>query len=290
MTALPRRIVLALIAMTLAATTLTLVWRPLREAERFHVPSAEEAMRAQALFAAALNGVPDASSLRHRADPLGLTAHALGDEPGVALAEAEDGCAGRGAYLVRPASGPVLAIAAPHRGFDRHTGTIARQLFEEHPVAAAAWSSAPRKPLAHCLAAGDVARLPTHFLTAFSLAFAQAYPDGTIAQLHGFDRERHAASGQSAWDMVISNGTRRPDDRLLGVAVCLRRAFPDRRLAVFPADSQTLGATENAQGRALRDAGFGHFVHLELSLALRQHLAADAEARARLFACLGTRL
>lgn len=175
---------------------------------------------------------------------------------------------------------------APHRGSDLHTGTLARQLFDERDLAAAAWNSAPRKRLAQCPAAGDAARAETHYLTAFSLAFAQVHPAGRVVQLHGFDAEKYLSSDGYAWDAVLSNGTRRASGGLQDLAACLRVAFPGRRIAVFPQDIGELGATANAQGQALRDAGFGRFVHLELSLALRQQLAGSKASRARLAACL----
>jgi hypothetical protein len=51
------------------------------------------------------------------------------------------------------------------------------------------------------------------------------------------------------------------------------------RVGVYAVDTETLGATRNVQGRALRTVGPGRFLHVELALPVRDVLTADAEAR-----------
>ena len=289
MTVPRRRKIQAILAMTLAASTLAAMWLPLREAQRFHVPSQRETRAAQDLFAQALAD-HDAAAIGPGAQRLGLAAASLEGAAGLVLAEPSGDCAGRGAYALRSEGGLPLALVTPHRGSDRHTGTIADLLFREQSPAAVAWNTAPRTTDATCPAAGDVTRVPTHYLTAFSLAFARRYPAGRIVQIHGFARSKRETAGAADADAVISDGTEAPGARLLDVADCLSRLFPERRVAVYPLDTRELGGTTNAQGRALRAMGFHGFVHLELATAWRTALAGDPAERARLFACLGAGL
>jgi hypothetical protein len=152
---------------------------------------------------------------------------------------------------------------------------------------AAAWNSAPRGTEGGCAHSGDIARLPTHYLTAFSLAFAARHRGGRVVQLHGFDPDKRTTQAGQEAAAILSDGTSTPAPRLLDLADCLSRAFPDRPVAVFGIDSDELGATSNAQGQALRDAGFGGFAHLELSADFRRELVGDPGARSRLAMCLG---
>lgn len=294
MTALRRRHLYLAIAMVLAATTLALMLRPLRKERPFHVPDAAEARAAGKLFAAAFiqaGGSTPTMDLAQAAPRFGLALARLDAPAGLALAEPDGQCAGRGAFLFRTGSGSVpVALVAPHRGADRDTGPLAKMLFEENPFAAAAWNSAPRRSGELCPHSADVARLPTHYLTAFSLAFARAYPAGRVVQLHGFEGDKRAGAAARKADVILSDGSRNPAPRLLDLADCLNHAFPGKQIAVFPIDSEELGATSNAQGQALRAAGYTGFTHVELSPAFRRELVGDQTVRARLASCLGAGL
>lgn len=285
MTAPRRR--LALVAMVLLATTLAVLLRPVRREGEFHIPSASEARRAETMFADLLGreAQPGADS---GPEQFGLALRRTEQPAALALAEPEGTCGGRGVYLLRQGEGLLpVALVAPHRGADLRTGEIAAALFNDYLFAAAAWNSAPRRNRQGCTEGGDVTREPTHYLTVFSQAFARRYPHGRIIQLHGFDSERREGlAGQSA-DAIVSDGSRAPAQRLLDLADCLSAAFPARTIQVFPIDTPELGATSNAQGQALRAAGFSGFAHLELSAAFRKDLQADPAERARLAACLG---
>ena len=46
---------------------------------------------------------------------------------------------------------------------------------------------------------------------------------------------------------------------------------------LFPVDCNELGATSNVQGKRLRSAGHSGFLHLEMSLRLREGLRRDAK-------------
>ena len=273
-----KRIALALIAMAIAAIAFTQLLRPLRDASDFLVPSTREADAARAAFGLALAG--------EEMTPVGLRqARRAEDADILVLEENEGGCAGRGLYQLRTVAAVPLALVAPHRGADRHTGTIVRDLFEEQDFAAAAWNSAPRRADDTC-AGGDVAREETHYITAFSRAFAGRYPGGRIIQVHGFERARRATAAARNTDIIVSDGTDEPGERLLDVADCLSTRLAPLRVAVYPYDASELGALNNAQGRALREDGFTGFVHLELAPDLRRRLTSERPLRDTLAACL----
>jgi hypothetical protein len=284
-----RRPLLIALAMALVATTLAVMLQPLRKERGFHVPDAAEARRVQAMFRTAL---ADRGTFADDIASFGLVAGQLDSPHGLTLNEPDGECTGRGAYMLRDGETALLpvAIVAPHRGADRDTGPLAKFLFEEHPFAAAAWNSAPRRGGADCPHSGDITREPTHYLTAFSLAFAGRFGGGRIVQLHGFDGERRDSQAAREADAIVSDGSETPSARLLDFADCLSRGFAGRRIAVYPFDSGELGGTVNAQGRALREAGFTGFTHLELSPEFRRRLVGDAAARAALAQCLGADL
>lgn len=281
-----RRRNLIIVAMALTAIAAAAIFRPFHGAQDFHVPSAREARSAQALFAAAFAGARP-SRLQAQAAPLGLEPRALLDLPGeLVLRETAEACRGQGVYRLRAAAPLPLAIIAPHRGADRHTGTLATLLFEEAPVAAAAWNSAPRRPSAECPGGGDPTRVETHYLTAFSLAFAVAHPQGRIVQLHGFERAKRQSRAAQLADIIVSEGSEQPGARLLDLADCLSRTLHPLRVAVYPNDTSELGALTNRQGQALRAAGFDGFVHLEMAAELRRRLTREPALRATLMRCL----
>lgn len=268
--------------MVVAAILASQFLRPLRDAAGFDVPTARDAAKARTAFAQALDG--------HDAVPAGLEATRFLDRPGViGLREGAGDCRGRGAYMLRAGDARPLALVAPHRRSDRNTGTLAGLLFAEHRVAAAAWSSAPRRKGEGC-SGGDPARHFTHYLTAFSLAFADAHPQGRIVQLHGFERTRRASSAAQLADIIVSDGTRTPGRRIFDLADCLSRSLAPMPVAVFPNDVAELGALTNRQGQALRSEGFDGFVHLEMSAQLRASLVQDPELRNALASCLMTGL
>lgn len=205
---------------------------------------------------------------------------------GLVVHELEQSCRGGGTYLLRsPPSQVPLLISAPHRGSDRLTGTIALQLFLESQAAAAGWNSVPRRSGCESRSS-DLARLRRHPFTAFSVAFARAYPSGRVVQVHGFDPDRRDTMAGRAASIILSSGSDRVSAAVKSVADCLRRHFPDENVAVYPTDVRELGARRNAQGRSLRAVAFGGFVHAELSLSFRRHLTEDPEPRARFARCL----
>ncbi|MXO86832.1 hypothetical protein GRI38_12425 [Altererythrobacter aurantiacus] len=281
-----RRTKIAVIAgfVLLAVLVMTSLFPPLRMASGFDRLSTSEMRRAERMFEEAVAS-PSEASWQQPARSSGFQIDRHSDF--TALTETEGDCRGRGIYLLRNqgASSPV-AVTAPHRGSDRHTGTLAEMLFREGGLAAAGWNSAPRRKSAECSAHGDLAKARRHFFTAFTTGFAQVYPQGRVVQLHGFDRQRRSSGAGRAADFIVSDGTDRPGDRLLALSECLTFALPEWNVRVYPLDAAELGGLSNVQGEALREIGFAGFVHVEISLAARRALLEKEDMRRHFVQCL----
>lgn len=273
-----RLVAIALFLMLAAIAASTILDRLIPD-QPFDIPSASEARRAQARFSAALAG-------ETRDLPAGLAMYRVEGRDERVLREAAGDCRGRGVYRLRDGQGAApLALVAPHDGADRHTGEIVRLMFEDGNAAAAAWNSAPRRPGPDCPGGGDPTRHKTHFLTAFSLAFAERHPSGRIVQVHGFDAGNRTSRAAQLADVIVSDGSRTPAPALLDLADCLSARLAPMRVLVFPLETGELGATVNRQGQALRAAGFTGFAHVELSSRLRQRLVTDTPLRAAFLRC-----
>ena len=273
---------LLMVIMVFAAAILAHhLFRPLADSSEFSVPTAGEFEEARAAFLRMLAAEPDAPPAA------GLLRTQILDWPDSTLyREAEGDCFGRGGYVLRGKPSVALALTAPHRGSDRNTGTLAKALYGEGGAAAVAWSSAPRRPTKNCKGGGDPAQYRTHYLTAFSSAFAKTYPAGRVVQLHGFDRLRRETAAARNADIIVSDGSDKPSAQLLDLADCLSIGLQPLRVAVYPIETKELGALKNKQGQALRAAGFEGFAHIEIAAEVRQSLVDDKDLRASFQACL----
>lgn len=203
-----------------------------------------------------------------------------------ALSDDPQDSAGRGLYAYRP-GGLALMISAPHQFRDLRTGRIAGLLFDELRLEAAAFNTAPRDLLLADGSLSDLGKLEgTHF-NLFHLAFYRTRPASRIVQLHGFAREkRRSAAGRGA-EVIVSNGTRRPDRTMIAVTQCLRRA--GFMALQYPDEVSELGGTMNVTLAELFGAGapVGTFLHIETSRELRDRLAMDEALRFVFGSCLG---
>lgn len=248
-------------------------------------------LAAVALLASCSAGgqAPDARAFFGARQSEAAAAQALGlavdQQPGELVLHDPEPCGARGNYILRQTGGVPVAATAPHGVHDRHTAELARMAYREGTFAAAAWNSVPRRASGHCDGL-DLARAADHPFTDFALGFSDRFPDGLIIQFHGFDGDRRESARAADAAMIVSDGTRTPGPGLFALADCLSRMAAPDRVFVYPAETGELGARENAQAAALRDAGGARFAHLEMSLALRETLLADKDLRARLIGCL----
>lgn len=287
MTVITRPRVLLASIMIISAALAALYFEPLSRAIGIANPDAVAMHEARIEFARAIEA-PRSEDWHGALSEQGLRPSVIGDPiPATRIEEIDEDCVGRGSYLLSHDEGarPIL-MSAPHRGYDRYTGTLALQLVGEGGLAAGAWNSAPRKARKACRNAADLARSPLNHFTAFALAFSDSYPAGRIVQLHGFDRSVRQSQAGAEADVILSNGTENAGENLFDIADCMSASFARRNVLVYPNDVRELGALTNAQGQALREDGFGSFVHVELSLSLRRELVDDPEARRAFLGCL----
>ena len=277
-----KRIFGAVVLMTMAGTLAQCALIP---GSTFDL-SPEQYAAAETAFSALISGRSDKP-------PHGFGVRQI-DRPfiGAAIAEFEGPCRGGGEYLLRRPAPEVraLLVSAPHRGADRFTGPLAYSTFVEGHAAAAAWNTVPRNAGGCGAANSDLARLERHPFTAFAIAFATTYPLGRVVQLHGFHPARRVTAAGRAATVILSNGSDDVTPAVRAVAQCLRRAFPDERIAIFPTDVSELGARSNVQGQRLRASGFAGFVHVELSLRFRKQLTASDAMRRAFGSCLAVKL
>ena len=194
-------------------------------------------------------------------------------------------CGGGGEYRLRKGVTVPLAVTAPHAFHDRGTGELAMEIFVRSRAAVAARNTVARDGSDGCEAL-DIAREGEHLFTQFALGFSDRFPDGLVVQLHGFDGGRRSTSQAEQAAAIVSNGTPAPDPDTFDLADCLSRALAPRAVLVYPTETRELGAEDNAQGKALREAGGARFAHIELSAALRETMTRDEPLLDSFAACL----
>jgi hypothetical protein len=247
------------------------------------VPSDADRASIRAAAAAVLAAGDMATAAAH-ADTAGFELVAGAVEPrAVLLREQPAARRGGGAYVFRPGLDARLVVQAPHTFFDEGTLALACELFARAPVRALYVETAHRYRAADPTPDGahpaDVAHAPDSLFLAATEGLAAALPRATVVQLHGYaDRDDGALA-------VVSAGERRPAPSFVTAVAAGLAAAVSGRVALFPDDTDELGATTNVQGPVVRGAG-GRFVHVEMSAALRRALLADASLRNRFFDAL----
>ena len=194
-------------------------------------------------------------------------------------------CGGGGEYRLRRGAVVPLAIMAPHAFHDRDTAELAMRIFAHGEAAAAAKNTVARDGGDGCEPL-DVARESKHLFTQFALGISDRFTNGLIVQLHGFEGARRSSSRAQEAAVIVSNGTPSPGSDTLDLADCLSRALAPRAVLVYPTETRELGAEDNAQGRALREAGGARFAHIELSPELRETMMSDEPLLDSFGACL----
>lgn len=243
-------------------------------------PAADDVAVMQDLFARLLRGDRNEQTQR-RLHELGWTVRTqrIGEVEWTVIAETADRRSGRGLYAI--ADRGRHALQAPHVPSDGLTGDIVLRYADDALPRALAWNTVPR-------AKADLAHVDRSYFTAFSLAYARVHPGDRIIQIHGFDggRRRTVEAGRSS--AIISAAHASPGPALRAGVQCLRKRL-DPGVSLYGQDVRELGGTTNRTAQALRAAGFEGFLHVELSLPMREALREDASRRLALFECLGRR-
>lgn len=263
-----------------AASPLTQFWKASMQGGRYRAPTQPELQRAEALFRQTLLGQGTTQELQQAWATLGIELVQIhgGGEDWWVLQEQPEHKTGRGFYVFRLAEAKALVIQAPHSGADRYTGEITLSLLREGAAKAAAWRTLPRQQ-------ADLAHLEATYFQAFTRAFAQAFPSGTVMQLHGFEQEKREGRSAGDADIVLSNGTRTPPERLRQIGQCWHRTL-GVIVKLYPDDVKDLGATANAQAMLLHGMGYPGFLHIEMSTLVRERLQQRKHERAIFLQCL----
>jgi hypothetical protein len=200
------------------------------------------------------------------------------------LSERSGGRNGLGSYLLRTSPHGWVLLEAPHSDDDLYTGRIVRNLFLTGLFAGAGFNSLSRWSVDRQAHYGDFARREDTAFAAFAVAYLAEHPGGTVVQIHGFDTEKRGEASFADADIVVSEGTDAPGPWTQAFRDCLERLLPGRIL-LYPEDTRELGGTRNATGQIVRQGG-GYFLHLELSLNLRNRLRRDSALTDGFSACL----
>jgi hypothetical protein len=180
---------------------------------------------------------------------------------------------GKGVYIFNLSKPSQVVLEAPHRPSDLHTGPIAIQLMDEGLFLAAALNTVPRKK-------ANFTREEMTYFNAFTEAFGEAYPKGNIIQLHGFNDE----SPDSLTDLIFSATVSSPPPLFYQYAECLKKL--PLSISLFPKDTKSLGGTKNINAKKFRASkNKGLFLHLEMSISLREKLKNNKEFRETFFKC-----
>ena len=188
---------------------------------------------------------------------------------------------------------PPTILQAPHGFFDLGTETIALEILLSEPD----WPRALFVNTVHRYLGHDGVRRKQqdspadpchsngHLLAVATGAALDAQPHAEIIQLHGFGDHDDNFTGPQPAAIVSAGLPDAPTPRSRLLAARLRDAL-GVEVALFPVDTDRLGATTNVQGRVIHARGGAEFLHIEMSASLRQWLRNDAAARARLVTAL----
>jgi hypothetical protein len=285
------------IALTIEQATLRL-WERRGPAIRFVRSTVEQQRFVQKtvpkLWRGLAPGAPEAKHLITQAQSVGLSivAWTIEGELYWLLGDPEESVVGAGRYLFRaqPKADADRLLQAPHAFFDRHTGTIAAQMFFSNAGTSirAFFSnsihryheSAGGQPTSGA-SPSDVCHNSEHL---FSVATVAARKAGAalVLQLHGFADK---AVDPDLMGVVSGGRHRTHSDDAARIAGRLR-AVVGTGIKLFPDEVQLLGATQNVQGRLVRDRHGNGFVHIELSLKARESLLNNADLRAKMTSAL----
>ena len=269
-------------------------WRPaLRPTWRD--PTREETAGIQtlvpALLAAATTGrVPAAVTARAVAIGMVVERWNVAGHEHLALVEAPESRHGAGAYLfavgrTAVAGGPWVLLEAPHAYFDVGTGRIAAALYFTPPPGPAPLAFFTNTLHRYTQADGtrqkrdwnpaDACHNREHLLAVATTAAANAVPNVTVVQLHGFSSNGNDAGDPPAGTAsVVSAGRADGPTPLSRATAASLRAPLGEGVRLFPVDAQVLGATTNVEMKALSAIPATRFVHIELAPSVRDTLLA----------------
>ena len=232
----------------------------------YHSPSSAQLEQGQLLFSwlMAQQSLKKAKSLAIK-----LKWHWRDNETFISLKDKNK--LGWGEYRFSKKIHNAIALQAPHRYHDKHTGVIAKKLFTKGVVSSIALNSLPRYANSeeqNNLA--DLARLPHSFHSAYARAFAATFPQGKLIQLHGFSAAKRLTPQAQQAHIILSTGSVNRSEYLLQLQLCQNKQ--GWKSVSYPHQTSELGATQNSIGILMRHLGHLGFTHIELNLPTRKAL------------------
>ena len=184
--------------------------------------------------------------------------------------------------LLRPSrADSKLALMVPHRFFDRLSSPVGRGAYFRSGAWLLLENTAHRhwgKAEGEEYGPGDVAHREATALHALTKGLLAGRKNLLLAQIHGFTGGAEAGEKVPEAFAIVSDGTPEPGPAARALAGKLKAS--GLSVLLYGPDTRRMGATENVQGRHLRATGNHRFLHIELSLPLREQLKADASALA----------
>jgi|FLOH01.1.fsa_nt_gi hypothetical protein len=274
-----------------------------RTKKNFVSPSREELQTAQQLFYKLFKGEREKNLIQSWKElNFSMKEMVWENKLYTLIMEDDESRTGRGLYVFpkTPQKNSVLMI--PHGLHDYYTDKIGIQLTLEGQFSATAFNTVHRygnrsqKALPDertsqqevSTAADetwDMTQLPDTYFTAFTTAFATAFPKGTLIQLHGFSKNNRKTPKGKNSDFIISSGTRKITAQVKQFINCLKMETPNR-ICVYPDDVLELGGTRNITGSVLRSLGHQGFLHIEMELSIRKKLKDDPMMRESFLKCI----
>ncbi len=192
---------------------------------------------------------------------------------------------GKGEYRFSKIVKKGIALQAPHRYHDKHTGVIVKKLFSQYDISSIALNSLPRNAVTKGISASaDLAHSDNNYHIAYSRAFANHFPHGNLIQLHGFNAKKRTSIIARDADIIMSTASSWSSNYLFKVQKCLStQNWVSLR---FPQQVKELGATQNSIASVMRQLGHVGFTHLELNLSSREAIVNDKSQLKRFAGCL----
>jgi len=181
---------------------------------------------------------------------------------------------------------PDLVLEAPHGWSDLHTGRITADLFEAGVGRAACFNGAHRHSSSQGDLRGgtadrtsDLAHRPDSAYQAATLGIVSALGDPLLVQVHGFGDQHRSFSA-----VVSAGASLQPASVVRHAMTLLDPLLSPHGLVADGTMVRELAGTTNVQGRATSTTS--RFIHLELSLPVRQQLIASDDQLSQLGAAL----
>jgi hypothetical protein len=215
-----------------------------------------------------------------------VSIHDLRGSPRIIVIE-DDAGGGLFAWRCGPAS-PLL-VQAPHTLYDEDTEALSLQMFVGTDARGLMWNTVhryratPAERPQDRLHPADVAHQPASLFQTWTLVATTVFPDSRVLQLHGFagttDGDGPAAEADVSlatgavtttedaprYTAILSSGFAHLPPTRAASLVSAHLGALGRGVRVFGVDTELLGATTNAQARALVGGEGRRFLHLELS-------------------------